>query len=249
MPWTSAWSALRSGKSRPNTRIRRTPRRASRRRSAPAARAIGETCRCRRTRRYRRRTCKPSRAGCCSRSRSKRDPRLRGGDNSGRAGRLEDARDRHHEVLAHHVLAGDHFLGFAALFVEHHRGELLQRLARFVQGAAMRVHTGQFLDEADVAVIRLEVYSGERKPSLFHSRLRGDRTRLRDQACRSMTFGKKNAPDSYFKTNVVGTTTKKFCAAQIAAALLIFLILFVANASSFFLSPTRPRRRARACAR
>jgi hypothetical protein len=57
-------------------------------------------------------------------------------------------------------------------------------------------------------VIRLEVYSGERKPSLFHSRLLGDRTRLRDEACRSITLRKKNPPDTYFKTNVVGTTTK-----------------------------------------
>src|SRR5262249_33086166 len=39
------------------------------------------------------------------------------------------------------------------------------------KGAAVRVHSRQFLDEADVTVIRFEVYRGERKPSLFHSNL------------------------------------------------------------------------------
>src|SRR5262245_51162620 len=63
------------------------------------------------------------------------------------------ARDRHDEVFAHHVLAGDQFLGLAALFVEDHGGELLQRLARLVQGAPVRIHSRQLLDETDVTVI------------------------------------------------------------------------------------------------
>ena len=56
--------------------------------------------------------------------------------------KLGGARNRHDEVLAHHVLAGDHLLGFAALFVEYHGGELLQRVARFVQGAACEFTPG-----------------------------------------------------------------------------------------------------------
>src|SRR6185436_19881997 len=84
-------------------------------------------------------------------------------------GGLVRARDRHDEVLAHHVLAGDHLLGFAALFVEHDGGKLLQGVARFVQGTAMRVHAGQLFDEADVAGVGLEIHSGKRETTLFHS--------------------------------------------------------------------------------
>src|SRR5688572_31550662 len=44
-------------------------------------------------------------------------------------------------------------------------------------------------------------------------------TRLRAQACRSMTLRKKNSRNSYFKTNVVRTTTRNFAARKIAALL------------------------------
>src|SRR5882762_4039198 len=81
---------------------------------------------------------------------------------------LRRAGDQHEEGFAHHVLAHDQLLGLAALLVEYDGGELLQRLARLVQRAAVRVHPGQLLDEADITMARLEVYRGERKPSLFH---------------------------------------------------------------------------------
>src|SRR5205823_5625257 len=80
------------------------------------------------------------------------------------------ARDGNGEVLAHHVLAGDHFFDAAALFVEHDRRQLSQRVARFVERAAVRIHSGQLLDEADVTVVRLEVHRGKSNLTLFHSR-------------------------------------------------------------------------------
>src|SRR5712664_4842088 len=55
---------------------------------------------------------------------------------------LRRARDQHEEGFSHHALARDQLLGLAALLVEYEGGELLQRLARFVQRAAVRVHGG-----------------------------------------------------------------------------------------------------------
>src|SRR5437588_7893187 len=43
-------------------------------------------------------------------------------------------------------------LGAATLLIEDLLRELLQRRARFLDGAAVGIHSGQFLDEADVAV-------------------------------------------------------------------------------------------------
>src|SRR5205807_2949905 len=65
-------------------------------------------------------------------------------------------------------LAGDHFLGAAALLIEDHRGELLQRRTRFIYCAAVGIHSGKFLDEADVAVSGLEIHRSEGELSLFH---------------------------------------------------------------------------------
>src|SRR5258708_31826042 len=116
------------------------------------------------------------------------------------------ARNRHNEVLAHHVLAGDHLLDAAPLLVEHHRGELAQRNARLIQRAAVRVHAGQFLDEADVAVVRFQINRGERNLSLFHLNLLAEQgNRLRQFACSEMT---KMRMKYDCKTSVVDATTK-----------------------------------------
>src|SRR3954468_3886236 len=86
------------------------------------------------------------------------------------------ARDRHEEILAHDILAGDHLFGAAALLVEHHFRELAQRVARFVERAAVRIDSGELFDETDVAAVRFKVDSGEGNLSLFHSSLSSLRT-------------------------------------------------------------------------
>src|SRR5205807_8969531 len=78
------------------------------------------------------------------------------------------ARNGNEEGFAHHVLAGDHFLGAATLLIEDHLRELLQRRARFLDGAAVGIHSGQFLDEADVAVSSFEIHRSEGELPLFH---------------------------------------------------------------------------------
>src|SRR5712692_6155068 len=101
---------------------------------------------------------------------------------------LKRARNGNKKGFAHDILAGDQLFRLAALLVEYHRGELLQRRARFVERAAMRVHSRQLLDEADVARVRLQEDRGERKPCLFHSRLlREPANRLPRQPFRSVT--------------------------------------------------------------
>src|SRR2546430_1374984 len=87
------------------------------------------------------------------------------------------------------ALAATSGLLFAALLVEHHGRELLQRLARFVQRSPVGIHPRELLDEADIAGVRLEIHRGKREASLFHSLFPPEiRTnRLRDQAFKSMT--------------------------------------------------------------
>lgn len=60
-------------------------------------------------------------------------------------------------------------LGSAALLIEHPGRESVKRLTGFLERRAARVHSGQFFDEADIAVIRLQLDRGKREPCLFHS--------------------------------------------------------------------------------
>src|SRR5690242_2879285 len=61
--------------------------------------------------------------------------------------------DRHPELLAHHVLAGEQLLGACALLVEDDLGEPRQVVARLVDGLAVRVDPRKLLHEADVTVL------------------------------------------------------------------------------------------------
>src|SRR6185295_16215268 len=122
---------------------------------------------------------------------------------------LVRARDRHDEVLAHHVLAGDHLLGFAALFVEHDGGKLLQGLARFVQGAAMRVHTGQLFDEPDVAGVGLEIHSGKGETTLFHSFLLPECRQVTPSSLQKYYCRKKNLAELILQNRCGSIDDKK----------------------------------------
>src|SRR6185295_3849917 len=72
------------------------------------------------------------------------------------------------ERLAHQGVPGVRQRGLAPLLGEHLGGQVLQRLARFVQGAAAGIHRGELLDESDVFAVGLEVHGGKCKLSLFH---------------------------------------------------------------------------------
>src|SRR5438046_10553365 len=56
----------------------------------------------------------------------------------------------------------------AALLVEYQCREPAQGLARLLDRAAVGVHSGQLLDETDIALLGLEVHRSECEASLFH---------------------------------------------------------------------------------
>src|SRR5215210_4413367 len=132
-------------------------------------------------------------------------------------GLLGGAGDGNEEGFAHDIFAFDQLFGTAALLVEHHRGELLQGVACFVDRAPVRVHAGQLLDEADVAAVGFEIDSSEREPSCFHLGFPPEQDdRLRLQSFNCMTF----RPEMNCTSKLLWSDApQKYCAAKIAALL------------------------------
>src|SRR5258706_10228637 len=77
-----------------------------------------------------------------------------------------------HEPLAYDVLAGEGFLGAAALLLENRLREVSEHGARFVQRAAVGAYAGNLPDEADIAGAGPEVDRGKSDGLLLHGRLR-----------------------------------------------------------------------------
>src|SRR5258705_10344175 len=77
-----------------------------------------------------------------------------------------------HEPLAYDVLAGEGFLGAAALLLQNRLREVSEHGARFVQRAAVGAHAGNLPDEADIAAAGPEVDRGKSDGLLLHGRLR-----------------------------------------------------------------------------
>src|SRR5437773_8008971 len=143
-------------------------------------------------------SCWPARRSCCRSSSA--TPSTSTGCSGAKPGpaststepeRKLAAGNGNEEGFAHHVLAGEHLLRAAALRVEDHRRELMQRRARFVDGAAVGIYSGQFLDEADVAVAGLEIHRSEGELSLFHVTSCTQTCRVRGLPYKSVSAPKK----------------------------------------------------------
>jgi hypothetical protein len=72
-------------------------------------------------------------------------------------------RQRQPERLAHRLLACEDIARRAPLLVEHDKRQLDELAPRLIQGAPIRIHPRNLLDEADVSAFALQKHGGERE--------------------------------------------------------------------------------------